>query len=267
MSSDHSSDNLPEPTSPAPDLIEGTVFVSINDMLRAVSKEQEFVLELPRTTQGSFGRPPAEILITDDHSFCPLPAPDFMTLHMRGTTCGHMVMHRFGAQAVSRIRISLLRSLEGERGPAWRPTTFLGSTTHIFGCIMTTDTNQRLTCEQVLRSELLTLLSQLGFLIIQLNGKSSITESIFLLSFTHTEVRCLEAHIEAPSKVVVSVRQVLEQYPTGPKRDGTFKTLLTWAMVTFSNYIDLCAVPGVPSVSADDDDTDTDNDGDESSNS
>ncbi|KAI1738978.1 hypothetical protein F4680DRAFT_449441 [Xylaria scruposa] len=309
MSSNHSSDTLPEPTSPAPDLDEETVFVSIIDMIGAVSKEQEFVLDLPRTIHNLFGRPPGEILITDHHSFYPLPAPDFMTLHMvltrirygdpsycrdalvvptrddgsltkwagplaaacLGFTVARDHMWMYGDKRIQcaghvmntpHELSSSVRLLEDNRGPAWHPTTFLGTTTHIIGYIVTTDTNQRLTCEQVLRSELLTilLLLQLHILTVQSNGKLSITETVFLLSFTHTEVRCLEAHIEAPGKVVVSVRQVLDQYPTGPEREETFRTLLTWAMVTPSRCINLCAVLGVLSVSADDDDTDDEGD-------
>ncbi|KAJ8124872.1 hypothetical protein O1611_g8767 [Lasiodiplodia mahajangana] len=130
---------------------------------------------------------------------------------------------------------------EGERAlpypqrPSWYAELFFESKgSH--GCILATHVEQRLGTKQILRSELLALLALLEIAGICALTKSlpSTSPSVFLLSFTHTQVRALEARANSPRQITISVRAILDQVPTGPERDDEFRKLVARAMYTDS---------------------------------
>ncbi|KAI0858095.1 hypothetical protein F4860DRAFT_323525 [Xylaria cubensis] len=319
MSSIHPPDTLLEPTRPPLDPnVEEAVLHSINVMLGAVVDELlGHVWELPHLVHTSPSSPPIEIVTTDRHEFYPLPAPDFMMLHMVHASLRHeedtlLKDDAFAApteyyaglndwaHSVSEACRYLTKArdhlwthgeeriqcagfcrdtihpicdlqeflLQGEivRRP-WSAAAFLISSTsrRRRGCIINTNTDgRRLTRKQVMRSEMLTLLALLEISCVRAveRGESSVAQTVFVLSLTFPQARVLEARMEAPGKMVVSIRRVLGHIPDWTERDDSFKTLVAWAMFTESGDAHLCAVPDVRGVSIDD--NDTDDEGDES---
>ncbi|KAJ8128294.1 hypothetical protein O1611_g5340 [Lasiodiplodia mahajangana] len=135
---------------------------------------------------------------------------------------------------------------EGERGtsdppcPLWYAESFFESTSGQHGCILVTYAEEHLEPKQILRSELLSLLALLegaGLCALK-EGTSAMSPSVFVLSFTPTQVRALEARVKSPDQITISIRPVLNQVPVGPERDDKFRELVAWAM-----YTDAAVVP------------------------
>lgn len=133
----------------------------------------------------------------------------------------------------------------GERGrcdppsPRWYAVSFSESTSGRHGSILVTYAEDHIEPEylepkHILRSELLTLLVLLDCAGISALKKraSAMSPSVFVLSFTLTKVRALEARIKSPNQIAISIRTVLDQFPTGPEQDDKFRELVTWAMYT-----------------------------------
>ncbi|KAI0109202.1 hypothetical protein GGR51DRAFT_109102 [Nemania sp. FL0031] len=128
----------------------------------------------------------------------------------------------------------------------WYAVGFSESTSGQRGCTLITHAEDRMEPEDldpkhILRSELLALLVMLDCAGIHALKKraSAMSPSVFVLSFTETKVRALEARVKSPNQIAISIRTVLDQVPTGkPERDEKFWELLTWAM-----YTDAAVVP------------------------
>ncbi|KAI0426031.1 hypothetical protein F5Y09DRAFT_320225 [Xylaria sp. FL1042] len=126
--------------------------------------------------------------------------------------------------------------LQGELGdfndqPYWRADLFLESMSND-GCIIQTHTKQRLEPKQILRSELLTLLVLLEYTnIYALEQNTSATHlPVFLLSFTPTQVRVLEACVDSPNRITISIRLILDEVPIEAEQNKMLQTLICWAM-------------------------------------
>ncbi|KAI0553566.1 hypothetical protein F4679DRAFT_425911 [Xylaria curta] len=132
--------------------------------------------------------------------------------------------------------------------PMWFVPTFLISTSRRHGCILATWTWEHPTPEQVLRNEMITLLLLLEFASVRAvrNGESSMTPTVFVLSFTHTQARVLEARVEKPGTIVISIRAVLDDVPTEAERDQKFQELTAWTMYTDND--NAYTSPGVSAV-------------------
>ncbi|KAI0864206.1 hypothetical protein F4860DRAFT_434616 [Xylaria cubensis] len=135
---------------------------------------------------------------------------------------------------VTEAQCLLLEGHPSPHDPMWFVNAFLVSTPRRYGCILSTWTWERLTSEQVLRSEMLTLLLLLEFAGIRAvcTGESCMVQTVFMLSFTYTQVRVLEAHVEKPGVIAVSVREVLDGVPTEAERDRKLQELVAWTMYT-----------------------------------
>ncbi|TRX97874.1 hypothetical protein FHL15_001084 [Xylaria flabelliformis] len=113
-----------------------------------------------------------------------------------------------------------------------------------------------------LRSEMLTLLLLLEFAGIRAvcKGESCMIQTVFMQSFTYTQARVLEFHVEKPGVIAISVREVLDGVPTAAERDRKLQELVAWTMYTDSD--NRCSSPGVwgvvtkPTSTAHNDDTD-----------
>ncbi|KAI1121975.1 hypothetical protein F5Y10DRAFT_255191 [Nemania abortiva] len=90
----------------------------------------------------------------------------------------------------------------------------------------------------ILRAEILNLLNLLWFDMAQLRDKNEglLCATAFLLSFTPTKVRALEAHVESSgglSKVRIRTQTILDGAPTeAESRKEAFQKLVAWSMFT-----------------------------------
>ncbi|KAI0467627.1 hypothetical protein F4859DRAFT_493050 [Xylaria cf. heliscus] len=144
---------------------------------------------------------------------------------------GYSYFPNFESQRILRV---------GERGipdpqrPLWYAESFFESPSGRHGCILTTYAEEHLGPKHILRSELLALLALLEFagICALRKGASAMSSPVFVLSFTPTQVRALEARVKSLNQIAISVRPVLDHVPTGPDRDEKFRALVTWAMYT-----------------------------------
>ncbi|KAI1122736.1 hypothetical protein F5Y10DRAFT_253423 [Nemania abortiva] len=213
-------------------------------------------LKNPRFKKDQFAAPSRNGIINKDHVFTGWAEPVTNACHeltiakddlwMRNKEriecAGYTFYDKFETQGLLR---------EGERGrrdpshPWWYAESFFESTSGQPGCILVTYAEDHLEPEHlepkhILRSELLALLVLLdGAGICALEKRASVmSPSVFVLSFTLTKVRALEARVKSPNQIAISIRPVLDQVPTGPERDDKFRDLVTWAM-----YTDAAVVP------------------------
>ncbi|KAI0552128.1 hypothetical protein F4679DRAFT_581815 [Xylaria curta] len=124
--------------------------------------------------------------------------------------------------------------------PAWSAPAFLFSTSpRRYGCIIGVWGARHITCNQILRSELLALLCLLeiaGTRALQ-HGMLAKHQTVFLLSFTRNRACVLEARFEAIDKISVCIRQVLDEVPAIGKRDEAFKDVISWSMFMDSSVL------------------------------
>ncbi|KAI0854471.1 hypothetical protein F4860DRAFT_155581 [Xylaria cubensis] len=237
-----------------------TMLLAIDDM--------DDVLELPLTIP-TCDRFSTSIKATNNYTFEPLPEAVFATLQKRIpqraltapiqnllTDWAHLVTNtcsRF-TKAKRNFRINdkeikcasldtahpiyesqaLLRQGEGW----WYATAFLFlASPRRDGCIIRSYEERPVTCSQILRCELLTLLSLLeiaGIRALQHNSTAR-NQPVFLLCFTQYQARVLEAHFKEYDKISVSIRQVLNKVPTEKERDQAFEKVIRWSMLVDSN--------------------------------
>ncbi|KAI1113581.1 hypothetical protein F5Y14DRAFT_417629 [Nemania sp. NC0429] len=149
--------------------------------------------------------------------------------HQRSFNCA-----RFSDTTFNPICSSQQRLCDGEcssRQPWWCTDAFLLSmTTRSFGCITHSHASTHLHPQQILRTELITLLGQLEMITLDAMKSGTKHSSVFLLSFTRIQARILEACITESGKMAISIRPVLDEDPTGPDRDAKFQTLIRWSM-------------------------------------
>ncbi|TRX97488.1 hypothetical protein FHL15_001766 [Xylaria flabelliformis] len=158
-------------------------------------------------------------------------------------------------------------------GVTWYATGFLEPhSTCDYAAIITTYTREDLTHKRILRSELLTLLCLLqvaGTRAVK-NHESSMSPTVFLLSFVYGQARVIEARIEAPDRVAVFIRQLSDKVPAMEERDEMLNGLISWAMFVDGDDEYYSSVSGQSDISIEvattvnNDDTDGTDDSDDS---
>ncbi|KAI0185697.1 hypothetical protein EV127DRAFT_441101 [Xylaria flabelliformis] len=240
----------------------------ICQMFRSVAA-MDHVLELPFKIPTS-DRSSTSIKATDDYNFEPLPKPNFAKLQKKTPSevfkapvkncfakwadpvtkaCFYLtdakrtsdkVIECAGFSMDTLDPICDLQDyiLQGEmRGfPTWHATALLASPRR-YGYIIKSYESRKVTCNQILRSELLALLS-----LFEIAGMRALqgynlarNQPVFLLSFTQHRARVLEARFEGLNEISVSIRQVLDKVPTEKERDQVFEDMIRWSMFMDDN--------------------------------